>query len=181
MSIPPVVRTIGHSVRPIEEFLALLEANDVRTLVDVRSRPRSMRHPQDNEKRLAASLAERGIRYVHRPDLGGLRAPRPDSRHRALRVDAFRGYADHMETPEFSAGVDAVLELAREAPTALMCAEADPAQCHRSMLSDALLVRGAAVEHIVGAGPRVPHRHPRTLRVENGSLVYDAGQRTLGS
>jgi len=174
-----VVFTIGHSILPLSEFLARLEAHGVKTLVDVRSRPRSTRHPHFSGGPLAAALAERGIHYVHRPDLGGLRAPRPDSRHRALRVDAFRGYADHMETAEFAAGRLAVEALARESPTAVMCAEARPADCHRSMLSDALRVAGVRVEHIVDTGPRVPHQHPRTLRVENGVLVYDAGQRTL--
>lgn len=172
--------TIGHSIRPLEVFLGLLEKHGVEALVDVRSLPRSARHPHFSAAPLAAALGERGIRYVHRPELGGLRAARPDSRHRALRGDAFRGYADHMETPAFAGGVEAIEELARRSWTTLMCAEADPTRCHRSMLSDALVARGTRVEHILDAGPRREHALSRVLRIENGKLNYDAGQRRFG-
>src|SRR6185295_8246212 len=134
--VPPVF-TIGHSTRAIEELLELLAEHGVRVLVDVRRYPASRRHPQFSREALAASLARAGIEYVHEPDLGGRRAARPDSQHTAWRVEAFRGYADHMETPEFKAALERLQRRAAETPTAILCAEAVPWRCHRRLISDA--------------------------------------------
>src|SRR5438309_8916827 len=127
--MPPVF-TAGHSTRPIEELLALLAEHGIRTLVDVRRFPGSRRHPQYSRDALAASLAGAGLQYIHEPGLGGRRAARPASPHTAWRVDAFRGYADYMETPEFQASLDRLIERAEEETTAILCAEAVPWHCH---------------------------------------------------
>jgi uncharacterized protein (DUF488 family) len=137
--------------------VSLLLAHGVRTLVDVRRFPRSKRHPQFADSRLAASLRAQGIAYRHAPALGGWREPRPDSPNTAWRAGTFRGYADHMESQEFRAAVVTLLQAASEAPTAVMCAEADPSRCHRQLLADALVVAGAEVLHLVG--PETLERH----------------------
>lgn len=174
--MPPVF-TVGHSTRPIAELLALLAGNGVRTLVDVRRFPGSRRHPQFSRDALATSLAEAGIRYVHEPDLGGRRAARPDSPHTAWRVDAFRGYADHMETPEFQAALDRLIgrAAAEEAPVAILCAEAVPWRCHRRLISDALVARGIDVLHIMGPGRADPHELDANARVLPGGRLLYAG------
>src|SRR6185295_8944046 len=119
-----VIHTIGHSTRQLDEFIALLAAHGVRQLVDIRSMPRSRRHPHFSSDALSASLRDRGIIYRHSPALGGMRKPRRDSRNSAWRVAGFRGYADYMETDGFRAALDELVARAQEAPTAIMCAEA---------------------------------------------------------
>jgi uncharacterized protein (DUF488 family) len=143
--------------------------------VDVRTSPRSRRHPHFDGPALAAGLDAAGIVYAHLRDLGGFRRPRAESPHTGLRVDAFRGYADHMETEAFARAVERLLAWARAEPTAVMCAEADPARCHRRLLSDALAVRGVRVEHIVGEGERRAHALTAGARVVGGRLIYGAG------
>ena len=150
--------TIGHSTRPIEEFVELLRANDVEQLIDIRSVPRSARNPQFNRDTLPEPLARAGIDYLHMPELGGLRHPRPDSQNGAWRNDSFRGYADYMQTPEFARAIEKLMERGAEKQTAVMCAEAVPWRCHRSLVADALVARGIAVEDIMGAGRRQPHK-----------------------
>ena len=150
--------TIGHSTRPIEEFVELLRANDVEQLIDIRSVPRSARNPQFNRDTLPEPLARAGIDYLHMPELGGLRHPRPDSQNGAWRNDSFRGYADYMQTPEFARAIENLMERGAEKQTAVMCAEAVPWRCHRSLVADALVARGIAVEDIMGAGRRQPHK-----------------------
>lgn len=178
----PLVLTIGHSNRSLAELLQLLQVHGVRHLVDVRTVPRSRRHPHFNREALPAPLGERGIRYSHLAALGGLRRPRPDSENGALEEGAFRGYADHMATAGFDEGVRQLLALARELPPgqhlAVMCAEALPERCHRSLLADALLVRGAVVEDIIGAGPgpRSPRRLTPAARVEGTRVTYPPAQ-----
>lgn len=142
-------------------------------LVDVRRYPASRRHPQFGRETLAASLAGAGIGYVHEPDLGGRRAARPDSQHTAWRVEAFRGYADHMETPEFAAALARLMRRAAETPTVILCAEAVPWRCHRRLISDALVARGAEVLHILSPGHAEPHELDPNARVlPGGGLLY---------
>ena len=152
---PITLYTVGHSTRALVELLRLLEAHGIRRLVDVRTVPRSRRHPHFDREPLAAALASRGIDYLHVPALGGLRVPRPDSPHQGL-PEALRGFADHMETPAFEAALEDAIARAGNGRLALMCAEAVPERCHRSLIADALVARGCRVEHIVGEGaPRI--------------------------
>ena len=172
----PLILTVGHSTRTLEEFVRLLKAHSVTLLVDVRTVPRSRRNPQFNRDTLPASLEEAGIGYVHIPELGGLRKPRPDSPNTAWRNESFRGFADYMFTPEFEAGVDKLLSLAENERCAIMCAEIVPWRCHRSLIGDALLVRGDPVEDIMTEKHREPHTLTPFARVEGGRLVYDGEQ-----
>jgi uncharacterized protein (DUF488 family) len=155
------VWTIGHSTRSADEFVALLQANSITGLADVRTIPRSRRHPHFGREALEARLREEGIDYRHFQELGGLRKPRADSPNGGWKNAAFRGYADHMQTPDFSKAVDDLLEFAASRTVAVMCAEALWWRCHRMLLSDALVVRGVDVTHIMsqrGAPAVQPHR-----------------------
>ncbi len=169
---PITIYTVGHSTRSSEEFLQLLQAHGVLQLVDVRTVPRSRRNPQFNQDTLPATLAEAGITYAHLPELGGLRKPRPDSINDAWENASFRGYADYMQTPEFAAGLARLLELARERPTVVMCAEAVPWRCHRSLIGDALLARGHTVEDILSPTRRSPHTMTRFAQVDGERVTY---------
>jgi uncharacterized protein (DUF488 family) len=170
-----VLWTIGHSTRPIGDTLALLSANGIGSVADVRAFPASRRHPQYGRDALEASLAEAGVRYAWLGGpLGGRRSGAKESRNVALRVAAFRAYADHMATEEFRRGVEALLALARRSPTAFLCAEALWWRCHRALLSDHLvLVHGARVLHVMDAGAPKEHRPRPEARVEGDRLVYD--------
>lgn len=167
--------TVGHSTRPIEELLALLAENGVEVLVDVRRFPGSRRHPQFSREALAASLAGVGIEYVHEPDLGGRRATHPGSPHTAWRVAAFRGYADHMESPEFAAALERLIRRDVQAPTVILCAEAVPWRCHRRLISDALVARGVEVRHILAPGRTELHELDPNARVLPGGRLLYAG------
>ena len=172
----PALSSIGHGIRPIDAFLALLVDAGVRRLVDVRTAPGSRRNPQFGRDALRASLEHAGIAYEWRgEDLGGFRKPRPDSRHLALRVAMFRGYADHMETKAFRSALRWLLETGGT-PTAFMCAEADWHRCHRRHIADAVLAQGGAVTHLLDAGPQAHALHP-DARIEDGWPVYDGGDR----
>ena len=176
--MPLTIWTIGHSTRPIEDFIALLRAHGIRTLADVRTVPRSRRVPQFNQEALIASLADAGIRYIHLKDLGGLRKPRKDSPNTAWRNEQFRAYADHMATEEFRTAVDALLASPKR--TCVMCAEAVPWRCHRNLLADELTRRGIEVIHILG--PRSLQRHVLNAhaRLERDRVVYpDSDQGSL--
>ncbi len=164
--------TIGHSTRPIEEFLELLRANAVELLVDIRTVPGSRRNPQFNRDALPDWLGRAGIRYLHMPELGGLRHPRADSPNGAWRNDSFRGYADYMQTPEFAAAIEKLIGLSSDQQTAIMCAEAVPWRCHRSLVADALTARGIGVEDIIGSGRRQPHKMTPFARVEGARVWY---------
>lgn len=168
----PVIRTIGHSTRPQDVFLALLDAHGVRAIADVRRFPASRRHPHFNAAAMAQWLAEAGIGYTHFPDLGGRRAPAPASRNTGLRNASFRGYADYMATPPFRAALERLVSWAREQPTAVMCAEAVYWQCHRTFIADALTARGLDVRHILDASKARPHRMHELARVEAGEVCY---------
>lgn len=163
--------TIGHSTRSLDELVALLGAAGVSVVVDIRTIPRSRRNPQYDGGALRAALRSRRLRYVHVPALGGLRRARPDSPNAGWRNASFRGYADHMLSDEFEAGLVELRALARRT-VALMCAEAVPWRCHRSLVADAVTVRGAWVEHIIGAGRPRPHRLTSFARVEGTRVTY---------
>jgi len=165
--------TIGHSTRTIDEFISLLQANQIRSLADVRTLPGSRRYPQFNKETLADSLSKVGLRYEHFPELGGRRKPRDDSRNLAWRNASFRGYADYMETEEFQKGVKRLLDFAADTgPTAIMCAEAVWWRCHRSLISDYLKVRGIGVMHVLNANKTEPHPYTSAARIVNGELSY---------
>ena len=167
-----VLCTVGHSTRPLETFLDVLRAHEIQIVADVRTVPKSRRHPQFGSEALADALAQAGLRYVHLPELGGLRRPRPDSPNGAWRNISFRGYADYLATEPFGRGLAELLALADRGRVAVTCAEAVPWRCHRSLIADALLVRGVTVEHIVGPGPRRPHRLTPFARVDGQTLTY---------
>jgi hypothetical protein len=168
------VLTIGHSTRTIEEFVGMLRAHGVERLVDVRSIPKSRRVPQFNSDALAAALRKEGIEYLHMKSLGGLRHAKKDSANLGWRNASFRGYADYMATEEFRASIARLLELAREQRTAIMCAEAVPWRCHRSLIGDALLIRGVNVEDIMTATSTRPHELTPFARVEGLDISYPA-------
>ena len=146
---PDRLYTIGHSTRTLDEFIALLKREGVSHLVDVRAFPTSARYPHFNQSQLAASLADNGIRYSHFPGLGGRRKVRRDSHNTLWRNSGFRGYADYMETREFADALEDLLALASREPTAIMCAEAVPWRCHRSLISDAAVAKSFRVFHIM--------------------------------
>ena len=165
----PMVWTIGHSTRSLADLVALLQEHRVTRLVDVRRMPHSKRHPQFDTAALARDLPAAGIVYRHSPGLGGFRTPRENSVNTAWRTPAFRGYADYMQTQDFAAHLEA---LRIEAATAVMCAEAHPVRCHRSLLADALLVRGVDVRHILGPANDGAHTLTPDARVVDGLLSY---------
>ncbi|WP_237757909.1 DUF488 family protein [Anaeromyxobacter sp. PSR-1] len=168
------VLALGHSTRPIDAFIDLLRSVGAVTVADIRTIPRSRANPQYEGSALRAALARAGIGYAHLPRLGGLRHARRDSPNGAWRNASFRGYADHMATPEFEEGLLELRELARRGPVALVCAEAVPWRCHRSLVADALLARGVGVEHVTGPGRTRPHRLTPFARVEGRRVTYPA-------
>jgi uncharacterized protein (DUF488 family) len=168
------VLTIGHSTRSIEEFLSILEAHGVERLVDVRSIPKSRRVPHFNSDSLTTSLEEKGIDYLHLKSLGGLRHAKKDSVNTGWRNASFRGYADYMATDEFRASLERLLQLASEKRTAIMCAEAVPWRCHRSLIGDALLARGVQVEDILSATSSRTHELTSFAKVHGVEISYPA-------
>ncbi|HET9986670.1 MAG TPA: DUF488 domain-containing protein [Longimicrobiales bacterium] len=174
------IYTIGHSTRSIDEFVELLRAHGVDTLVDVRRHPGSRRQPQFGRDTLPPALEAAGIAYRHEEELGGRRAPAPDSPNGWWRNEQFRGYADHMATPGFQAALDRLIERAERETQAIMCAEAVPWRCHRSLTADALVARGVDVAHIVGPGRAEPHLLNPAARVgAGGSVTYPPEQSSL--
>lgn len=169
---PPPVYTIGHSVHTAEAFRTLLELHGIRHLADVRLIPGSRRHPHFSREALPGLLEPGGISYQHFPDLGGRRRPKPDSIHTAWRVDAFRGYADHMSSPAFLASMAVLVDLSRAGATAVMCAEAKWWQCHRRLLADTLVARGIPVLHILSAAAPKPHELSEFAVVTDGRVSY---------
>jgi uncharacterized protein (DUF488 family) len=172
--------TVGHGTLPADVFAQLVSEAGVEALVDVRSFPASRRHPHFRRAAMERWLVDRGVAYRWEPRLGGRRTTRPDSPHAALRVPAFRGYADHMETAEFVTALDELLAGANQERTAVMCAESVWWRCHRRLLADAaILLRGAGVEHLFHDGRVAPHRLTPEARVEGNRIVYDGGETTL--
>jgi len=170
--LKPMVCTIGHSNRSIEDFIGLLWANEVAKVIDVRTIPRSRHNPQFNLDSLPESLGCAGIDYTHMPGLGGLRHAHVDSPNTGWHNPSFRGYADYMQSADFAQNVDQVVELSRVQRCALMCAEAVPWRCHRSMIADALLVRGVRVEDIITEHGRKPHILTSFAHVDDLHLTY---------
>ena len=171
---PQTLWTIGHSTHSIAAFLGILRAHHIEALADVRLMPGSKRYPHFNRETLSASLQKIDIRYAHLPELGGRRKPRPDSPNTAWRNEAFRGYADHMEGPEFLRGIDTLQKLAVEKRAAVMCAEAVWWQCHRALISDWLKVRGVEVLHILSENKVEPHPYTSAAQIIDGQLSYRA-------
>ena len=166
------VWTVGHSTRSEEEFGQILLAHQIQVLVDVRSFPGSRRYPQFNKPALSESLANIGIDYKHEPRLGGRRTPRKDSHNTAWRNSSFRAYADYMETDQFLKGVEALLEVAASARTAVMCAESLWWRCHRSLIADYLKATGHTVLHIVDQTKTEEHPFTSAARIVDGELSY---------
>ncbi len=163
---------MGHSTHPIDEFVALLQSHGIGAIVDVRTIPKSRHNPQFAQDALAPSLAAEGILYRRMESLGGLRHSRKDSGNGAWRNASFRGYADYMQTPEFAAGIGELVAFAAGQPTAIMCAEAVPWRCHRSLIGDALLVRGVEVLDIMSGKSAKPHPMTRFARVVGETVTY---------
>jgi uncharacterized protein (DUF488 family) len=172
-----VIYTIGHSTRPIDEFIGILNAYGIGQLVDVRTIPRSRRNPQFGIEHLPGSLTTAGIAYRHMPGLGGLRHPQRDSINTGWRNAGFRGYADYMQTPEFQVNLEKLIQLASTAPTTIMCAEAVPWRCHRSLIADALVTRCIDVQEIMTAAKSQPHALTSFAKVEGNAITYpDVGE-----
>lgn len=171
---PARVLTIGHSNRSLEEFIELLKANGANMVVDVRKMPRSRTNPQFNIDSLPATLRLAGIGYVHAPGLGGLRsrAKNPKSPNTGWRNESFRAYADYMQTPEFEEALDEMTSRTASSVPALMCAEAVPWRCHRSLIADALVVRGVDVEDIIGGPKASRHALKPWAKVEGTRITY---------
>jgi uncharacterized protein (DUF488 family) len=170
------VFTVGHSMRSAEEFVALLKAHAIELLVDIRTVPRSRHNPQFNRDTLPETLRRAGIEYLHLAELGGLRKAREDSTNTGWRNLSFRGFADYMQTPEFESGLARLMDLAKTRRAAVMCAEAVPWRCHRSLIGDAVLARGGVVEDIFveadGRSSRRPHAMTEFAQVDGGRVWY---------
>jgi uncharacterized protein (DUF488 family) len=171
--------TVGHSTLPLESFVELLQAYGIERLADIRTIPRSRRNPQFNADTLPVELAKQGIEYQPMPELGGLRHARKDSPNMGWRNDSFRGYADYMQTAAFAEAVEILVKLGREKRTAIMCAEAVPWRCHRSLVADALLVRDVPVVEILSATDWRPHKLTGFAAVDGLSVTYPPEQQSL--
>ena len=169
-----LVMTIGHSTHTLREFIGLLQAHEAACIVDVRTIPHSRHNPQFNKDTLPQSLKEFGLGYVHMPGLGGLRHAKGDSPNLGWRNASFRGFADYMQTPEFVQSLEELIRLAGPEHIVLMCAEAVPWRCHRSLIEDALLVRGIHCEDILGATHRTVHTLTPFAKVEGTTITYPA-------
>jgi uncharacterized protein (DUF488 family) len=170
---PKPVFTIGHSTRSIEEFVGLLQTHGIEQVADIRTIPKSRRVPHFNGDALERALADAGIGYVHLKELGGLRHPRKESPNTGWRNESFRGYADYMQTPAFAAALVRLVEISRARTTAIMCAEAVPWRCHRSLVADALTVgMKLPVLHIMSATQAARHIPTNFLRIVNGAITY---------
>lgn len=166
------VYTIGHSTHPIEEFIGMLKAHGIQRLVDIRTIPRSRHNPQFAVPGLASHLKRHGIDYVRLEKLGGLRKTTPDSVNQAWRNKSFRGYADYMQTPDFAAGLEELISLADQNNSVIMCAEAVPWRCHRSLVGDALLVRDIEVWDIMTEKSAKPHTMTPFAKVDGQRITY---------
>lgn len=170
-----MVFTIGHSTRPVSEFIEIIKAYGIKKVADIRTMPKSRHNPQFNEDMLKASLREAKIGYLHMKGLGGLRHALKDSLNTAWRNASFRGFADYMQTAEFEENLKALIETSKKKATVIMCAEAVPWRCHRSLIGDALLVHGVRVRHIMSAGSSKDHALTPWAKVEGSRITYPAG------
>jgi len=173
------VFTLGHSTLPIASFIAVLEAYGIERLVDIRTIPRSPHNPQFNDTALAKSLKAQCVEYVHLKALGGLRRPRKDSLNTGWRNESFRGFADYMQTEEFEGALSVLIRMSRERRVAIMCAEAVPWRCHRSLVADALSVRGVPVVEILSESNWRMHELTRFAQVEGVRITYPPEQAAL--
>ena len=171
---PLIVMTIGHSTHPVKEFIRLLKAHQVQRVVDVRTVPRSRHNPQFNRDQLSAALHSACLHYQYMPGLGGFRRARQDSLNTGWRNASFRGFADYMQTPEFRENLDALIELAKSERIAIMCAEAVPWRCHRSLIADALLAREIEVREIISGTRSQPHSLTPWGKVNGTQVTYPA-------
>ena len=176
----PLVLTVGHSTRTLEAFVELLRAHGIERVVDVRTIPRSRHNPQFNRQTLATKLRGARIGYVHLAKLGGLRHARADSPNAAWHNASFRGFADYMQTPNFEAGLQRLMKLAQRKRIAILCAEAVPWRCHRSLVGDALLARGIRVEHILSGRRRQTHSLTPFARVRGKQITYPPSEASRG-
>lgn len=170
----PTIWTIGHSTRDIEELIGILRNYGIEVVVDVRTVPRSRKNPQFNREELELKLPKAGIAYTHAKDLGGLRKPLKESQNMAWENDSFRGYADYMQTEDFEQALSRLIDQANSQPTAIMCAEILPWRCHRSLIADALLVRGFDVVEVFDEAKTQPHKLTSFAVVHNQSVTYPA-------
>ena len=170
--MPKQIWTIGHSTHTSNELVAMLKSFDIQVLADIRRFPGSRKFPQFNKDNLEKMLPENGIEYLHFEDLGGRRKPLPDSRNTAWRLDAFKGYADYMETENFKKAIIELEKVAEKKRVAFMCSEAVWWSCHRSLVSDYLKSKSWGVQHIMGVGKSQEHPYTKPARIENGKLVY---------
>lgn len=172
MPPPSTIWTVGHSTRPIGEFTEVLRVHEIRLLVDVRTIPRSQHNPQFDTDRLAESLKKTGLGSLHMPTLGGLRKARKDSINNGWRNTSFRGYADYMQTDEFHKALEELMAYGTNTRTAIMCAEAVPWRCHRSLIADALVAHGWDVRHILSPVKADEHRLTPFAVIDGNRLVY---------
>ena len=170
--IPHQIFTIGHSTRPSDLFVSILKSFDINLLVDIRTIPRSRYNPQFDKETLPANLAQHGVGYLHMAGLGGLRKSRPDSLNQGWRNTSFRGFADYMQTDEFRSSLKTLIDMSTKHDLVLMCAETLPWQCHRSLVADALLVRGINVQHIFKEGVSRGHRLTPWAQVRGMEIKY---------
>jgi uncharacterized protein (DUF488 family) len=178
------ILTIGHSTRTLAEFVDLLKEFQVTLVIDVRSMPRSRHNPQFNKETLEGSLKLHGLKYLHIPEIGGLRRPKPDTINTAWRNKSFRGYADYMQTKDFAENLLNLIALASKNRAVIMCAEALPWRCHRSLISDALVARNVEVAHILGKDNLLTHQISQWAKVDGTMVTYplfkkETTQRTL--
>jgi uncharacterized protein (DUF488 family) len=168
----PLVLTVGHSTRPLDDFIDLLKTHGVRMIIDVRTVPRSRHNPQFNLDTLPETLSSVGIGYEHTPGLGGLRHALRDSPNTGWRNSGFRGFADYMQSKEFEESLGKLIRLAQRKRVCLMCAEAVPWRCHRSLIADALQIRGITVAHITSKSQPLPHKLTAFARVDGTRITY---------
>jgi len=170
-----VVFSIGHSTRPVSEFIEIIRAYGIKKVVDIRTVPKSRHNPQFNKDELRESLKEVKIGYLHMKGLGGLRHALKDSPNTGWRNASFRGFADYMQTEEFEENLERLIEAAEKRATVIMCAEAVPWRCHRSLIGDALFVRGVHVRHIISAGSSRDHTLTPWAKVKDRKITYKEG------
>ncbi len=173
-----ILYTIGHSTRTFEQFLAMLQAHNIQMVVDVRTIPKSKRNPQFGQDVLSTALKEAGLAYIHLAKLGGLRHTTKDSPNTGWQNTSFRGYADYMATPAFQEGLAELKALAEKKRVAILCAEAVPWRCHRSLVADALTMQGWQVLHIRSRKTARPHKLTAFLQVIDGKITYPAQEET---
>src|ERR1044071_4313286 len=175
-----ILFTIGHSTRSLQELVAVLKAFGVAAVADVRKMARSRRLPHFNLENLEVELPSYDIEYIPMPGLGGLRRPRSDSVNQGWRNDSFRGYADYMQTPAFERALVELIQLASKKPTAIMCAEAVPWRCHRSLIGDAMIARGWQVIDLMGERSASVHKLTEFAQVDGHRVTYPAIEQNVG-